>query len=81
MLSKCIDTKQHRSADLGAHVPHSAHTVAASCHEDVQAGVQRQGVHATQVPVVLPDDLHSKRMPMKSGPTNTAGGELEIPFC
>ena len=47
-----------RLADLGAHVPHSAHAVSAAGHEDVEAGVQRQRVHPAEVAMVLPDHLH-----------------------
>ena len=47
-----------RLADLGAHVPHSAHAVSAAGHEDVEAGVQRQRVHPAEVAMVLPDHMH-----------------------
>ena len=48
-----------RLADLGAHVPHSAHAVSAAGHEDVEAGMQRQRVHPAEVAMVLPDHLHN----------------------
>jgi hypothetical protein len=44
---------------LGAHVPHAAGGVAAASHDEVQGRVQRQAVHARQVPVVVADHLQA----------------------
>ena len=69
-----------KPANLGAHVPHSAHAVPAASHEDVKAGMQRQRVHPAEVAVVLPNDLHSAQQASGNGlPARThAAGEGAI---
>lgn len=42
---------------LGAHVPNPTNAVPAACHEDVQGGVELQGIHPAEVTMVLPYDL------------------------
>lgn len=52
---------------FGAHVPYAGGGVSARGDEDVEGGVQAEGVHAGEMAVVLPYDLVDFEVPAFDG--------------
>ena len=58
---------EHMNVDLGPDVPHPHRGVASPSHEHIDGRVKRETEDATEMPMVISDDLHMRSMSMLHG--------------
>lgn len=85
LAEDCLDgvrvTGENVHRGLGSHVPYSCGGVSSTGDEEVELGVQGQGKHGTEVPMVLPHNLVLLEVPAFDCLVLAAREEIWVPVA